>query len=108
MWAILGTIFGHIGSGLVSAFGNSVLAPILNTVQNGQNANRDVAVQSLQADLGQPGARRDRPSLQGTDLLHRPAGGGALRCDLCGQHAVVAAVLRLAHGGRMEGGRAAR
>jgi len=51
MWTILGTLLGHIGSGLVSAFGNSVLAPILNTVQNGQNANRDVAVQSLQAEI---------------------------------------------------------
>ena len=53
----LGTILGHIGSGLVSAFGNSVLAPILATVQNGQNANRDVAVSTLSAEVAANNAR---------------------------------------------------
>ncbi|KTS10238.1 hypothetical protein SB2_06695 [Methylobacterium radiotolerans] len=57
MLAIIGTIFGHIGAGLVSAFGNSVLAPILNTVQNGQNANRDVAVSTLSAEVAANNAR---------------------------------------------------
>lgn len=66
----LGTILGHIGAGLVSAFGNSVLAPILNTVQNGQNANRDVAVSTLSAEVS---ANNDRaaiaPSFKGLIYL---------------------------------------
>ncbi|KAB7788072.1 hypothetical protein [Methylorubrum populi] len=47
----LGTIFGWLGSGLVAAFGNSVLQPILKTIQNGQDANRSVAENTIQAEI---------------------------------------------------------
>ncbi|MET3409436.1 hypothetical protein [Methylobacterium sp. 1030] len=70
LMTLLGTIFGHIGSGLVSAFGNSVLAPILNTVQNGQNANRDVAVSTLSAEVAANNARTIiAPSFKGLIYL---------------------------------------
>ena len=55
--SLLGTLFGHIGSGLVSAFGNSVLTPIVNTIQNGQNAGRDVAVSTLSAEVAANNAK---------------------------------------------------
>lgn len=53
----LGTLFGWIGSGLVSAFGNSVLQPILKTIQNGQDANRAVAQDTIQAEIAANNAR---------------------------------------------------
>ena len=42
---------GTVGSGLIKLFGNSVLGPILKTLENGQNAQRDVAVQAVQAEM---------------------------------------------------------
>lgn len=53
----IGTILGWIGSGLVTAFGSSVLQPILKTIQNGQDANRDVAVNTIQAEIAANNAR---------------------------------------------------
>lgn len=47
----LGTILGWIGSGLVTAFGASVLQPILKTIQNGQDANRAVAETTITAEI---------------------------------------------------------
>ena len=45
----IGSALGAIGSGLIKVFGNSVLSPILKSIENGQNAQRDVAVQVVQA-----------------------------------------------------------
>ncbi|BAQ43959.1 hypothetical protein [Methylobacterium aquaticum] len=47
----IGAALGTIGGGLIKVFGSSVLGPILATLQNGQNAQRDVAVQVVQAEL---------------------------------------------------------
>lgn len=47
----IGAALGTVGSGLIKVFGNSVLGPILTTLQNGQNAQRDVAVQTIQAEI---------------------------------------------------------
>lgn len=47
----IGAALGTIGGGLIKVFGSSVLGPILTTLQNGQNAQRDVAVQVVQAEL---------------------------------------------------------
>ncbi|MCP1548502.1 MULTISPECIES: hypothetical protein [Methylorubrum] len=42
---------GAIGSGLIKVFGNSVLQPVLKGVENGQNTQRDVAVQVVRAEI---------------------------------------------------------
>ncbi len=47
----VGTLLGGVGSGLIKVFGNSVLGPILKGIENGQNAQRDVAVQVVQAEM---------------------------------------------------------
>ncbi|GBU17202.1 MULTISPECIES: hypothetical protein [Methylobacterium] len=47
----IGAALGTVGSGLIKLFGNSVLGPILKTLENGQNAQRDVAVQAVQAEM---------------------------------------------------------
>jgi hypothetical protein len=47
----IGSALGAIGSGLIKVFGNSVLSPILKSIENGQNAQRDVAVQVVQAEI---------------------------------------------------------
>ncbi|MGA4555138.1 hypothetical protein [Methylorubrum aminovorans] len=47
----IGSALGAVGSGLIKAFGNSVLQPILKGIENGQNAQRDVAVQVVQAEI---------------------------------------------------------
>ncbi|WP_298967776.1 hypothetical protein [uncultured Methylobacterium sp.] len=48
---LVGKAFGLFGSGLIRVFGDSVLGPILKTLQNGQNAQRDVAVQVVQSEM---------------------------------------------------------
>lgn len=53
----LGTILGWLGGGLFKVFGNDVLGPILKTVQNSQNADRDVAVQAIAAEMAANDAR---------------------------------------------------
>ncbi|MDE4910373.1 hypothetical protein PQI07_06610 [Methylobacterium sp. 092160098-2] len=57
MLGILGTIFGWIGGGLIKVLGSNVIGPLVQTIQNGQNANRDVAVQTLQAEIAANQAR---------------------------------------------------
>ena len=57
MPSFIGTILGWFGSGLFKVFGTSVLQPILKTIENGQNANRDVAVSTLQAEIAANQAR---------------------------------------------------
>lgn len=47
----IGSALGAVGSGLIKVFGNSVLTPILKGIENGQNAQRDVAVQMVQAEI---------------------------------------------------------
>ena len=47
----IGSLLGTVGSGLIKVFGNSVLGPILKSIENGQNAQRDVAVQVVQAEM---------------------------------------------------------
>ncbi|AWI90316.1 hypothetical protein C0214_19890 [Methylobacterium sp. DM1] len=47
----IGSALGAVGSGLIKVFGNSVLQPILKGIESGQNAQRDVAVQVVQAEI---------------------------------------------------------
>lgn len=47
----IGSALGAVRSGLIKVFGNSVLAPILKSIENGQNAQRDVAVQVVRAEI---------------------------------------------------------
>lgn len=47
----IGSALGAVGSGLIKVFGNSVLGPILKGLENGQNTQRDVAVQVVQAEI---------------------------------------------------------
>ncbi|MBB2959826.1 hypothetical protein [Methylobacterium sp. R2-1] len=47
----IGSLLGTVGSGLIKVFGNSVLQPILKGMENGQNTQRDVAVQVVQAEM---------------------------------------------------------
>ena len=47
----IGSALGAVGSGLIKVFGNSVLTPILKGIENDQNAQRDVAVQVVQAEI---------------------------------------------------------
>ncbi|MGY2047946.1 hypothetical protein [Methylobacterium sp. JK268] len=47
----IGKLLGLAGAGLIRIFGDSVLGPILKTLQNGQNAQRDAAVQVVQAEM---------------------------------------------------------
>ncbi len=47
----VGKLLGTFGSGLIKVFGNSVLGPILKNLENGQNTQRDVAVQVVQAEM---------------------------------------------------------
>ena len=47
----IGSALGAVGSGLIKVFGNSVLQPILKGMENGQNTQRDVAVQVVQAEI---------------------------------------------------------
>ena len=47
----IGSALGAVGSGLIKVFGNSVLTPILKGMENGQNTQRDVAVQVVQAEI---------------------------------------------------------
>ncbi|SOR27119.1 conserved protein of unknown function [Methylorubrum extorquens] len=47
----IGSALGAVGSGLIKVFGNSVLQPILKGMENGQNTQRDVAVQVVQAEM---------------------------------------------------------
>ncbi|MGY2052428.1 hypothetical protein [Methylobacterium sp. JK268] len=58
-WAIalVGRLAGFVGSGLIKTLGNSVIDPLVKTLQNGQNAQRDVAVQTLQAEASANAAK---------------------------------------------------
>ncbi|MCJ2028720.1 hypothetical protein MKK50_04760 [Methylobacterium sp. J-043] len=47
----IGSALGAVGSGLIKVFGNLVLGPILKALENGQNTQRDVAVQVVQAEI---------------------------------------------------------
>lgn len=47
----IGSLLGTVGSGLIKVFGNSVLAPILKGMENGQSTQRDVAVQVVLAEI---------------------------------------------------------
>ena len=47
----IGSALGAVGSGLIKVFGNSVLQPTLTGMENGQNTQRDVAVQAFQAEI---------------------------------------------------------
>ncbi|OAH23890.1 hypothetical protein AX289_28885 [Methylorubrum populi] len=47
----IGPALGAVGSGLIKVFGNSVLTSILNGMENGQNAQRDVVVQVVQTEI---------------------------------------------------------
>ena len=47
----IGKIAGLFGSGIIKVLGNNVLAPILKTLENGQNAQKDVAVSIVQAEM---------------------------------------------------------
>ncbi|MCP1539014.1 hypothetical protein [Methylorubrum extorquens] len=42
---------GAVGSGLIKVFGSSMLQPILKGLETGQNTQRDVAVQVVQAEI---------------------------------------------------------
>lgn len=53
----VGKLLGVFGSGLIKIFGDSVLGPILKTLQNGQTAQRDVAVQVVQAEMAANAAK---------------------------------------------------
>ncbi|MGE7157660.1 hypothetical protein ACQKJ1_28655 [Methylorubrum rhodesianum] len=47
----IGRLLGTVGSGIIKMFGNSVLQPVLKGMENGQNMQRDVAVQVVQAEI---------------------------------------------------------
>ena len=47
----IGSLLGTVGSGLIKVFGNAVLQPILKGLENGQNTQRDVAVQVVQGEM---------------------------------------------------------
>ena len=47
----IGKIAGFFGSGIIKVLGDSVLGPILKTLENGQNAQKDVAVSIVQAEM---------------------------------------------------------
>ena len=47
----IGKVAGFFGSGIVKVLGDSVLGPVLKTPQNGQNAQKDVAVSVIQAEM---------------------------------------------------------
>ncbi|ARO56302.1 hypothetical protein B2G69_20625 [Methylorubrum zatmanii] len=47
----IGSARGAVGSGLIKVFGDSVLQPILKELENSQNAQCDVAVQVVQAEI---------------------------------------------------------
>ena len=47
----IGKIAGFFGSGIITVLGDSVLGPILKTLENGQNAQKDVAVSVVQAEM---------------------------------------------------------
>lgn len=53
----IGKIAGLFGSGIIKVLGNSVLAPILKTLENGQNAQKDVAVSIVQAEMAANSAK---------------------------------------------------
>ncbi|GJE00643.1 hypothetical protein [Methylobacterium isbiliense] len=53
----VGKLLGVVGSGLIKVFGDSVLGPILKTLQTGQTAQRDVAVQVVQAEMAANAAK---------------------------------------------------
>jgi len=53
----VGKLLGLAEFGLIKVFGNSVLGPILKTLENGQNAQRNVAVSAVQAEMGANQAR---------------------------------------------------
>ncbi len=47
----VGKVLGLFGSGIIKVLGDSVLGPILKTLENGQNAQKDVAVSIVQAEM---------------------------------------------------------
>ena len=47
----IGKIAAFFGSGIIKVLGDSVLGPILKTLENGQNAQKDVAVSIVQAEM---------------------------------------------------------
>ena len=47
----IGKVAGFFGSGIIKVLGDSVLGPILKTLENGQNAQKDVAVSVVQAEM---------------------------------------------------------
>ncbi|CAO4196654.1 hypothetical protein [Methylorubrum extorquens] len=49
--SLLGWLSNPIGSGLIKVIGSSVVQPILKGMENGQNTQRDVAVQVVQAEM---------------------------------------------------------
>ncbi|MCJ2107836.1 hypothetical protein MKK70_21145 [Methylobacterium sp. E-041] len=53
----IGKIAAFFGSGIIKVLGDSVLGPILKTMQNGQNAQKDVAVSVIQAEMAANQAR---------------------------------------------------
>ncbi|WP_430913895.1 hypothetical protein [Methylobacterium sp. sgz302541] len=52
-----GKLAGIAGSGIIKVLGNSVLEPILKGISNGQNTQRDVAVQMIQAEMAANSAK---------------------------------------------------
>lgn len=53
----IGKVAGFFGSGIIKVLGDSVLGPILKTLQNGQSAQKDVAVATIQAEMAANQAR---------------------------------------------------
>lgn len=53
----IGKLAGLFGSGIIRVLGDSVLGPILKTMQNGQSAQKHVAVATIQAEMAANQAR---------------------------------------------------